>query len=156
MKWFIKFYKIKSSNLVHIFRFPLEFQEIKSQLLSLYNSVYFSVGRYCGTNPPAKVNAQGTSLYIKLVSDESDTGPGFAASWTSKHLGGNTGRELSEYVTKTFFLMVVAPTLPNYAGQTIFSKQIDQPKWRVYFRPYYKIVMRYMFSSLIPFFNPNS
>lgn len=49
-------------------------------------------GRYCGSNPPAKVTAQGTSLYIKLVSDESDTGPGFKASWTSKHLGGNTGR----------------------------------------------------------------
>ena len=37
------------------------------------------------------MNAQGTSLYIKLVSDESDTGKGFKASWTSKHLGGNTG-----------------------------------------------------------------
>ena len=87
---------------------------ITSQLLFLYNSIYFCVGRFCGTNPPAKVNAQGTSLYIKLVSDESDTGPGFAASWTSKHLGGNTGRELSESVTKTLCLIVVAPTLRNY------------------------------------------
>lgn len=48
-------------------------------------------GRYCGSSLPAKVYAQGTSLYIKLASDESDTGKGFQVSWTSKHLGGNTG-----------------------------------------------------------------
>ena len=34
-----------------------------------------------------------TSLYIKLLSDESDTGPGFAATWMSKHLAGNSGRQ---------------------------------------------------------------
>ena len=63
-----------------------------SDFLTSYNSFFIlSRGRFCGKSPPAKVNAQGTSLYIKLLSDESDTGPGFKASWTSKHLGGNTG-----------------------------------------------------------------
>lgn len=52
------------------------------------------IGRYCGSSLPAKVYAQGTSLYIKLASDESDTGKGFQVSWTSKHLGGNTGLQL--------------------------------------------------------------
>ncbi|KAK3747333.1 hypothetical protein QZH41_017980, partial [Actinostola sp. cb2023] len=45
-----------------------------------------SLGRFCGTNSPGQINAQETTLRIKLHSDESDTGRGFKAVWTSKNL----------------------------------------------------------------------
>ncbi|XP_048580963.1 tolloid-like protein 1 isoform X2 [Nematostella vectensis] len=45
-----------------------------------------SLGRFCGTDSPGKIKAQGTTLKVKLHSDESDTGHGFRAVWTSKRL----------------------------------------------------------------------
>ena len=76
------------------------------------------IGRFCGSEIPARIKSFGHEIYLHFHTDNSMSGPGFSMSWTStsdsKNLSNlKRGTQFSDKVKVQYCALIVIIILPR-------------------------------------------